>query len=620
MSNTNNLVAIDFETFYDGEYSLRYMSSFTYVRDPRFDAYMVSIHSKEGTLFVGHPSDFDWTRLDGMVPCAHNVSFDARVLERLVEQAVILRLPEFSGEWVDTADLIAYLGCKRDLASGSKYLLGRPLSKVQRAKAEGKSGAELEKDAAMLEYAAGDAIACYDLAEKYLDKWPEGERRISELNRQTAMRGFYLDLDLVSKGIDVLEPMLAAEERRIPWVWETDPVTGDILMNEDGTPVRTAETALGRNALKNYGKKVGLDVPTSTAKTNPVFIQWMADNKEQIPWIDAIGKYRSINTLLLRVKTLRDGVNPDNGRFPYEKKYWGATTGRFSGGSNNDSSESGGKFNMENMPRKEMYGVNVRPMFIARPGYKLIISDYNQIEPRYLLWRVGDHEALKPCFEGKNIYQAYAESHGICAPDQKLKEMPGGIYNMIKARVILLGYQSGGPKFKGAAEAYKVFITEEEAAQEVFNYRRENPRVVNYWNEHHAALAFSARRKDDTHQVELPSGRILTYWKPTIMGREISVYQALGAPRNHIYGGMLTENETQAACRDILCDAWLAIDKNPDMPPVQLTVHDEIVMEAKEDEVNDVAKELERLMVTSCGWAEGIPLSVDVTITDCYTK
>lgn len=620
MSSVNKLVAIDFETYYAGDYSLRYMSSFTYVRDPRFDAYMVSIHDGESLHYVGHPSNFDWTLLDGMIPCAHNVSFDQRVLERLVEQGVILRLPEFSAEWVDTADLAAYLGCKRDLATASKYLLGRALSKVQRSKAEGKTGAELTEDADMLEYAAGDAVACYDLADKYLDQWPEGERRISELNRQTAMRGFTIDLDLVNEGIAILEPMLDAEERRIPWVWETDPVTGDILMNEDGAPVRTAETALGRNALKNYGKKVGLDVPTSTAKTNPVFIQWMADNKEQIPWIDAIGKYRSINTLLLRVKTLRDGVNPDNGRFPYEKKYWGATTGRFSGGSNSDSSESGGKFNMENMPRKAMYGVDVRPMFIARPGHKLIISDYNQIEPRYLLWRVGDYDALKPCFDGKNIYQAYAETHNVCTPEQDLKEMPGNIYSMIKARVILLGYQSGGPKFRSAAEVYNVFLSEEEAAEEVFNYRRENPRIVNYWYEHQAALAFSARRKDDTHQIELPSGRLMTYWKPRISGREISAYQALGEPLNHLYGGKLTENETQAACRDILCSAWLAIDKAPDMPPVQLTVHDEIVVEVKDSEADDIAVELRRLMTTSCEWAEGLPLSVDITITDRYTK
>lgn len=182
-----------------------------------------------------------------------------------------------------------------------------------------------------------------------------------------------------------------------------------------------------------------------------------------------------------------------------------------------------------------------------------------------------------------------------------------------------LGYQTAAPKFQAFAKTYGVDLTLGEAEDAVADWRRKNWRIVRLWKEHHDALAFSARRKDDTHQIEFRSGRILTYWQPRLAGREITVYQVRGAPRSYIYGGKICENETQGSCRDILCDAWLAMDR-AGLPPVTLTVHDEIVMEARADEAPQIAKEVERLMTTSSPWAEGLPLGAKVTISDRYTK
>ena len=76
--------AIDFETYYDKDYSLTNMSPWDYVHDRRFDAYLVSVHG-ENLDYVGPPGEFDWKKLAGADIVAHNIAFDGLVLRRLIE-------------------------------------------------------------------------------------------------------------------------------------------------------------------------------------------------------------------------------------------------------------------------------------------------------------------------------------------------------------------------------------------------------------------------------------------------------------------------------------------------------------------------------------------------------
>ena len=592
MSKANNLVAVDFETVWTTEYSLTHMSVFMYLHDPRFDAYLVAVDDGEDIRYVGPPAGFDWTRLNGMTVCAHNASFDYPVYQRLVETGVITA-PMSTGPWVCTADMAAYLGVKRDLKTAAKYLLGEEVDKTVRGATKGRQGAELAQDPEVLAYGGKDADLCYRLAAAWLDSWPESEREISVLNRMAGLRGMQLDTDLVEAGVASLEPQLKYAESEIPWVAEGKP-------------------PLSPNALRAHGMAAGLDVPGSLAKDNPEFIAWAEEYGEKYPWVRAVGRYRSVNSLLKRVESLRDGYDRSSGRFPYGKKYFGAATGRFSGGG-----EGGGKFNMENMPKKVMFGVDLRPMFTAAPGHVLLIADYNQIEARYLLWRAGDTAALEPMFRGLSTYQAYAEAAGDAAPGSDIKNSDPFLYAYTKSKILGLGYQAGGPKFRAFAKLYGIDISEEKAAADVAEFREKNWRIVNYWQGHHQALAYSARLRDETHQVELASGRMLTYWHPRAVGREIEVTQIRGDFRSRMYGGKLTENEVQASCRDILCDAWRAVAKEYS---VVLTVHDELVMEIPEDKADAAVPRVRELMVNCSPWTKGLPLGVDIKLSKFYTK
>jgi hypothetical protein len=68
--------AVDFETYYDKECSVRVYGPRGYFSHPKFDAYMVSVVSDTGYEFCGHPKDFDWTLLEDQRVLSHNAFFD----------------------------------------------------------------------------------------------------------------------------------------------------------------------------------------------------------------------------------------------------------------------------------------------------------------------------------------------------------------------------------------------------------------------------------------------------------------------------------------------------------------------------------------------------------------
>lgn len=136
-------------------------------------------------------------------------------------------------------------------------------------------------------------------------------------------------------------------------------------------------------------------------------------------------------------------------------------------------------------------------------------------------------------------------------------------------------------------------------------------------------------------QVELPSGRILSY-----PGIGISVEKQIDEDddrteyrerirymgenqttrqwgKQYTYGGKLAENVTQALCRDLLANALVTVDEVG--WPIILHVHDEIVTEAPNTPEYTVA-ELERMMCDLPAWATGFPLAAEGAELMRYAK
>lgn len=425
-------VAIDYETYYDSKsgYSLTKMTPQQYCSDDRFDAYLVAICGKDiaeetpveklsdgRQLYVGRPEKFrDWKKLNGRILLAHNAAFDSVVTDELIKRRLI---PALTGcEWKCTADMVAYLACGRSLKTAMKVLYGKEISKEVRSNMDGKHPIQLNaqemKD--LYEYGGSDAVECHDLWLDHCAEWPEIERAISDQNREATKRGVLVDKEYAMTATKELSSYKATIACDVPWY--PDKPIGSLP------------------ALRAAVLELGIDPPPSFKKDDPRFLEW-SEKHSDIPFISARQKAVSVNMHLSRVESIVSSLDADGVTHP-QFLYFGAHTGRNSGKSSVGSSN----VNMLNMPRKPVLqgdpnvfggkGVDIRGMYIPRPGHKFAIYDYSQVEARFSLWLAGDTHMIDAIHREGNLYQAAAVQMGWCQSGCDLKHNDPDMYRMAK--------------------------------------------------------------------------------------------------------------------------------------------------------------------------------------------
>jgi DNA polymerase I-like protein with 3'-5' exonuclease and polymerase domains len=93
-----------------------------------------------------------------------------------------------------------------------------------------------------------------------------------------------------------------------------------------------------------------------------------------------------------------------NGRIYADFIQWGAETGRFS--SRNP--------NLQNVPNPATaHGRAIRNLFIAPEGYKLVVADYSQIEPRVIASMSKDPIMMDNYLNGEDIYTTVGDTMGV---------------------------------------------------------------------------------------------------------------------------------------------------------------------------------------------------------------
>jgi DNA polymerase I-like protein with 3'-5' exonuclease and polymerase domains len=93
-----------------------------------------------------------------------------------------------------------------------------------------------------------------------------------------------------------------------------------------------------------------------------------------------------------------------NGRLHADFIQWGAETGRFS--SRNP--------NLQNVPSPHtVHGKAIRNLFIAPEGYKLVVADYSQIEPRVIAAMSQDPIMMENYLNGGDIYTTVGDTMGV---------------------------------------------------------------------------------------------------------------------------------------------------------------------------------------------------------------
>ena len=274
----------------------------------------------------------------------------------------------------------------------------------------------------------------------------------------------------------------------------------------------------------------------------------------------------------------------------------------------------------------------IRTAFIARDGYKFIVSDFSAIEARVLAFLAGETWRSKVFAEGKDIYCASAsqmfgvpvEKHGV---NSHLRQKG-------KIAELALGYGGsvGALKSMGALE---MGLFEEEQLQPLVNsWRESNPMITAFWWDIDRAVKTTITQRIQTEVrgikffyksgmlfIKLPSGRLLSYVKPHIgenqFGGESITYEGVGSTKKweriESYGPKFVENIVQAVSRDILCNAMKTLRHCF----IVGHVHDELIIEC--DPRVDLKAICEQ-MGRSPSWMPDILLRADGYETQFYKK
>lgn len=685
---TDRAVAIDYETYYDskGGYSLSEMSPQQYCADPKFDAYLVAICGRDifdGTagehdpkciyraledgrqLYIGRPEKFSgWHNLEGRLLLAHNAGFDSVVTDELVKRKV---LPAFlkDAEWKCTADLCAFLMVPRNLKGAMKELYGKEISKAVRAGMDGRHDYELSgKDYAdLVEYGGSDAVECHDIWCDFHEEWMEWEREISDQKRNAIKRGVHVDREYAEAALKELKRYYAEVVCDIPWY---------------------PEKAVGSlPALRQAVINLGITPPKSFKKDDPGFLDWLKEH-DDIPFIKARQKAVAINMHAARIEGILESLD-ENGDSHPQFLYYGAHTGRDSG----KSSTGGANTNMLNMPRKPVLvgdehvfdgkGVDVRGMYVARPGYKFAIYDFSQVEARFSLWLVNDEHMMSAIKDEGNLYGAAAVMMGWCEPHSDIKHKNPDLYRLAKCATLGLGYGMGAAKFVDSCKSQGLelppvpvekwpeidrrinFILRNVAkvkgdyyspknivkvgqvlkALEVVNdWRTANALIVNKWRYYENVFKQRVAAGKETVAFRLPSGRIKRYYNPHLCKEEttevdengvehpsfriaMKATTVRGNPATFFTGGNIMENIVQATCRDIMAMGAVEIEKKHPSWRYVFSVYDEVVFEVPEAETALAETEIPRIMCHGDSikdWTEGLMLEVEGDIAAKYHK
>ncbi len=275
---------------------------------------------------------------------------------------------------------------------------------------------------------------------------------------------------------------------------------------------------------------------------------------------------------------LPEQINPETGRVHTSYHQAVAQTGRLS------STDP----NLQNIPIRTAEGRRIRQAFIAPPGSRLLAADYSQIELRIMAHLSGDEGLLSAFAHDLDVHRATAAEIFNVPPDA----VSGDERRL--AKTINFGLIYGMSPF---GLARQVGIERSAAQRYVERYFARYPGVKRFMDE-------TRTRARETGYVETVYGRRL--YLPDIRSSNRSLQQY--AERSAINAPM------QGTAADIIKRAMIAVDawcQKEDAPArLLMQVHDELVLEVREDAIDAVTAAVREHMT---GAAElKVPLRVEI--------
>lgn len=449
-----DIYTIDFETYYDSDYTLTKLKTEEYVRDPRFEVHCVGISRNGGEpICVPKPqieavfAKIPWHAVG--VLC-QNTLFDGFILaERYGIRAQF---------YFDTKAIFnrEYPHEKATLYNIAKVL--RLYTQKGEMSSKGMHYADFtpQQLAAHMNYCKDDCRATWQAWQKL-----KGSMNLMELQLIDLTIKWFCFPQLILDPVPLLEEMAAEHARKnelLTKIAEMEEVTAGAKTTKALAALsvndRAKKSLMSNPQLAAILEQLGVDVPIKAApaqlKKQPELKQYVEDfnhwlltndfavNERNLhitgidedgdpeygeapayPWTYAFAKNDTNFKHLMnhpdervamivearlgckstinesRAKTLH-GIS-QRGPMPVPLIYWGAAPGRWSGTQG---------INLQNLTR----GSRLRKAICAPPGYRIVVCDLSAIEARVNAWFSGQQDAVNIFAQNGDIYCVMAES------------------------------------------------------------------------------------------------------------------------------------------------------------------------------------------------------------------
>lgn len=621
-----DIVTIDFETYYDKDFSLSKMTTESYIRDPRFEVIGVGVkvNDHQADFYSGdNPGKFlkslDYSKR--AILC-HNTAFDGFILSHHFG----IR-PRF---WLDTLSMARP---KHSVTVGGSlkaltdyYRLGSKGDEVVHALGKRRADFTPDEMARYASYCCNDVEITYKLFMELRRGFPASELRIIDqtlrmftepqlvLNKPLLKK--HLE-NVINKKASLVEALgLECTEEEAKKMLMSNEKFAGYLIDCGVTPPQKQSPSTGK-------------LTYAFSKTDRGFTDLLEHPDERIQ--TAAAARLGIKSTLEETRTRSLIGVAERGPLPILLNYYGAHTGRFSGGD---------KMNLQNLPR----GGALRKSLCAPEGSLLVACDSAQIEARVVAWVAQQNDLLDAFREKRDVYSEFAsEVYGrkVTKAD-KIERFVG------KTCVLGLGYGMGGDKFKATLAigqaGLRVNIDYSEAKRIVNLYRTKNHKIATFWNRCNTALSHLVSKQDFalvSHSphieliddgIRLPNGLAIRYPLLTathdgyVYTADARVYReavkdrVLGQDLNtdkfiRIYGGKVTENLVQALARIVVAEQMIKIGERY---KVVLQVHDEVVILCDAAEVEEAKVYMLEVMSTPPAWAPDLPVACEADHGENY--
>ncbi len=621
-----DIVTIDFETYYDKDFSLSKMTTESYIRDPRFEVIGVGIKVNDYPTdwYTGdNPARFlkSLDYRDKAILC-HNTAFDGAILSW--HFGINPKL------WLDTLSMarpfhqMTVGGSLKALTT--YYGLGQKGEEVLNALGKRRANFTPDEMNRYGEYCKNDVELTYQLFKKLSKGFPVSELMvIDQTIRMYTEPVIELDRELLEKHLEEVK----ARKRTL---------IQDMGL-KDVSEEAVTKALMSNQIFAKYLANLGIDPPTKVSartgketwafgKTDKGFTDLLEHPDERVQV--AVAARLGVKSTIEETRTENLIGVSERGRLPIMLNYYGAHTGRFSGGD---------KMNLQNLPAR---GNNTIRRALKAPAGQLLIScDSSQIEARMVAWLAEQHDLVGAFAENRDVYSEFAsEVYGrTVTKADKIERFVG------KTCILGLGYGMGAEKFRRTLEVgqggISVKIELSEAERIVRLYRQKNHKIVALWQKcGHALGGILARQSGiigkcvtyDEQGIKLPNGMYIRY--PALRANANN-YEYIADARQYrkavkdrvmtgeaddiswtkIYGGKATENVVQALARIVVAEQMVAIGQHYH---VAFQVHDELIITAPATHASEAEQHLVEVMSTAPIWCADLPVACEAGHAENY--